>query len=262
MDSIKQKTYQLLHHRATVKFIYVLIILNVTALVLETYREFEGLYHDAFQAFETFSVIIFTIEYVVRLWTSSLNPDFREAFPGRRIRFAFSPLGLIDLLAIVPFYLPMLIPIDLRFVRILRLLRLLRIFKLGRFSKSLKSIADVLVETKEELMVTIFISFILLIFSASLMYYIEVEVQPDKFESIGHSIWWAVATLTTVGYGDIYPITGLGKFLAGVIALIGVGLVALPTGIISSAFIEKMQQSKQKKQVCTCPNCGVVFHRD
>jgi voltage-gated potassium channel len=168
----------------------------------------------------------------------------------------FSTFGLIDLIAILPFYLPLLFPIDLRVVRILRIMRLIRIFKLGRYSKSLKTINSVLRETRSDLGITIFIAFIMLVLASTLMYYVEGDVQPNKFASIGHSFWWAVATLTTVGYGDVYPVTGMGKLLSGIIALIGIGIVALPTGIISSAFIEKIHQDNK---TCTCPNCGANF---
>jgi len=139
------------------------------------------------------------------------------------------------------------------------LFRLLRIFKLGRLSKSLQTITSVLKESKSELSITLFVAFILMILSSTLMYYVENEAQPDKFENIGQSLWWSVATLTTVGYGDIYPITGLGKVLSSVIALIGIGFVALPTGIISSAFISRMQKEKESRKECKCPNCGTEF---
>jgi voltage-gated potassium channel len=255
---LKNKIYNLLHENKTViKFIYGLIILNVIALILESYEGLKLKYQYVFQIIEIFSVIVFTIEYVLRLWVSNLNKDLKFS----RLKFITSPLGLIDLLAILPFYLPMMFPIDLRIMRILRLLRLLKIFKFGRFSKSITTINQVLKETKTHLIITLFIAFILLLISSTLMYYVENEAQPDKFSSIGHSLWWAVATLTTVGYGDIYPVTALGKLLSAIIALIGIGFIALPTGIISSAFIEKIQEEKEQKndKKCECPNCGTKF---
>jgi len=227
-------------------------VINVIALILESYKELRESYEQIFQIVELFSVVVFTIEYLLRLWVADINKDVGNS----RVKFTFSPLGLIDLFAILPFYLPMIFPIDLRVVRILRLFRLLRIFKLGRFSKSLKTINEVLRETKTDLAITIFVAFILLILSSTLMYYVENEVQPEKFASIGHSFWWSVATLTTVGYGDVYPVTAMGKFLSAIIALIGIGFVALPTGIISSSFIEKLQKKKSNQIECKCPNCG------
>ncbi len=251
---MKQKIYyHLYENKFVIKFIYILIIINVIALILESYQELREQFGTLFQWIEIFSVLIFTIEYILRLWVADLDKEKKNS----RINFFFSPLGLIDLFAILPFYLPMLFTIDLRVIRILRLLRLLRIFKLGRFSKSLKTISEVLKETKTDLITTIFVAFILLVISSTLMYYVESDAQPEKFASIGHSFWWSVATLTTVGYGDVYPVTGLGKLLSAIIALIGIGFVALPTGIISSAFVEKIQPKKEKS--CTCPNCGTPF---
>ncbi len=235
-----------------IKFIYALIILNIVALILESYEELNVKYNSVFYIFEVFSVAIFTVEYIIRIWVSDkTKEDKRE-----RLNFAFSTLGIIDLIAIIPFYLPFIFPFDLRIVRILRLFRLLRIFKLSRYSNSLKTMKYIFKETKSELSMTLFVIFVLMILSSTLMYYIEHDVQPEKFANIGEALWWSVITLTTVGYGDVYPITGLGKLLSGFIALIGIGFVALPTGIISSAFIEKIQAEKILKKECNCPHCG------
>lgn len=256
LSALKRRTYYLLNeHPLFIRFIYGLIITNVVALILESYQEIRLPLGTFFWYFELFSVIVFTIEYLLRVWTADLAVHDPVSAFRKRLAFVFSFLGLIDLLAILPFYLPLLFPFDLRIVRILRLFRLLRIFKLGRYSKSLRTISSVIEETRAELLLTVFVAFILLILSSTLMYYVEGEAQPDNFASIGHSLWWAVATLTTVGYGDVYPITAAGKILSAIIALVGIGFVALPTGIISSAFIEKIQQEKQAKQRC-CPRCG------
>lgn len=242
---IKNKIHHLINSNDKfIKFIYTLIVLNVIAIVLESYKGLRVEYHHYFKIFEILSVTIFTIEYILRLWTSK-----------KKLKFIFSTFGLIDLIAILPFYLPFLFVFDFRILRILRLFRMLRVFKLGRYSKSLKLISNVLKDTKAELSITIFVAFILLIFSSTLMYYVENDAQPENFASIGHSFWWAIATLTTVGYGDIYPITGLGKFLSAIIALIGIGFIALPTGIISSAFIDRIKKDKEHK----CPHCGGVL---
>lgn len=241
-----------------IKFIYTLIILNVIALVLESYQEINKNYYNFFNYFEIFSVSIFTIEYFIRIWIS----DKKKEDKTERINFAFSAMGIIDLIAILPFYLPFIFPIDLRIVRILRLLRLLRIFKLGRYSKSLKTMRYIFKQTRAELSTTVFVTFVLMILSSTLMYYIEHDDQPELFANIGDALWWSIATLTTVGYGDVYPITGLGKILGGIIALLGIGFVALPTAIISSAFIEKIQDDKKEKgnkTSCKCPNCGENF---
>jgi voltage-gated potassium channel len=246
------------YNKYFIKFIYALIVLNVLTLILESYKELSDNYGIFFYAFEIFSVAIFTLEYLIRIWVSDKTKEDKK----ERINFAFSTLGIIDLIAIIPFYLPFIFPFDLRIVRILRLFRLLRIFKLSRYSKSLKTIQYIFKETKAELSITVFVTFVLMILSSTLMYYIEHDAQPEKFASIGDAVWWAVATLTTVGYGDVYPVTALGKVLSGIIALIGIGFVALPTGIISSAFIEKIQAEKKSKKgkkaknKDCCPTCG------
>ncbi|KIA87969.1 ion transporter [Kaistella jeonii] len=256
---LKTRVYAFLNENSYFqKFIYTLIILNVFSLIIASYKEIYTPYEIIFDGFEFFSVIVFSIEYILRFWTADLAFEKGSSF-SKRIKFSFSTFGLIDLFAILPFYLPFIFPFDLRVLRILRLFRLLRIFKLGRLSKSLQTITSVLKESKSELSITIFVAFILMILSSTLMFYVENDAQPEKFENIGQSLWWSVATLTTVGYGDIYPITNLGKILSSVIALIGIGFVALPTGIISSAFISRMQSEKEKGKGCKCPKCGTEF---
>jgi len=256
---MKKKVFNLLNYnKFCIDFLYGLIIINVVALILESYKDLHAEYKPWFHYIEIFSVAIFSAEYVLRLWASGANPSYKGNSIVKRFRYMFSTYGLLDLFAILPFYLPLFFAFDLRILRIVRLFRLLRILKIGRYSRSFKTINSVLKETKPELLTTVFVTFVLLVLSSTLMYYIEQEAQPENFKSIGHSFWWAVATLTTVGYGDVYPITGMGKILSGVIALIGIGFVALPTGIISSAFIEKVQKEKkdQQRKVCKCPKCG------
>ena len=233
-------------------FIYALIILNVFVIFLESYKSINDSYSSILKAIELFSIVVFSLEYSVRVWLADLQ--YSNLSPTRaRLKYAFSFLGIIDLLSILPFYLPFLFALDLRIVRILRLLRLLRILKLNRHSKSLQLIIKVIKKTKNDILVTVFMVFILLVLSSTLMYGIENDAQPEAFNNIGQALWWAVATLTTVGYGDIYPVTALGKLLSSIIALLGIGIVALPTGIISSAYVEEVQK---RKQICECPHCG------
>lgn len=226
-------------------FIYGLIILNVIALILESYESIDLKYSLFFWYFEVISLCVFSIEYIARVYSYN-------AYGEPRRDFLFSFYGIIDALAIIPFCLPFLISFDLRIIRILRLFRLIRVFKFGRLSKSFNTIKEVLINTKTEMFMTMSMALVLLLISSTLMYYAESEVQPDKFKSIGHSFWWAIATLTTVGYGDIYPITTLGKILSSVIAIIGIGFVALPTGILSSAFMDHLKSNKDE----SCPHCG------
>lgn len=237
-------------------FIVILICLNIVAVTLETVRSIYISMASLFKKFEVFSVIIFTIEYALRLWTCTLNENFKGPIKGR-IKFIFSPLAVVDLFAFLPFYIPMLIPLDLRFLRGFRLLRLTRVLKFGRYSEALRLFAHVISSKKAELITSISVIFILLIISSSVLYYIENSVQPDKFSSIPQSMWWGVVTLTTVGYGDIYPVTPMGKFFSSIISLLGIGLFALPTGILSAGFIEEIHLKREKQTVC--PNCGSII---
>ncbi len=261
---LKQSIYQLIdddkgNHKADAYldfFISGLIILNVLAVLVESYDGLSANIKFSLHVFDLISVAIFTLEYLIRIWTADLL--YSEVSPTRaRFKFIFSTYGVIDLIAIIPFFLPFIIKLDLRVLRALRLIRLLRVLKLGRHSNSLKMVGSVLKETKFDLLVTSFVVMILLLIASTLMFYLESGEQPEAFSNIGQSLWWAVATLTTVGYGDIYPITAGGKILSGIIALLGVGIVALPTSILSSAFVGKLQERKQKKKiVCNCPHCG------
>lgn len=240
-------------------FIVALILLNVAAIVIESFQNLNSTISTLLSNFEVFSVIVFTIEYVLRIWTANLKFEHKNLI-NPKVRFIASPMGIVDLLAILPFYLPMLIPIDLRFIRILRLARLLRVIKLTRYSNALILIGKILKDKKDELIAAVFLTFILLLVASSLMYYIEHTAQPDAFPNILASFWWAIATLTTIGYGDVYPITGWGRVLSSIVALLGIGLVALPTGIISSSFIEEISKKSQTTQATDtftyCPHCG------
>ncbi len=235
--------------------IMTLIILSVISIILESVKGISPSLRKLLNLFDIFSVLVFSIEYLLRLYVSDLTHPTKNKFQSL-IKFIFSANGLIDLLAILPFYLPMLIKTDLRFLRTLRLTRFLRILKVNRYTNSLNVIGSVIKEKKSELIVTCFVTFLLLIMASFIMYNIEGEKQSDAFPNVLASFWWAIATLTTVGYGDIYPVTGLGKFISGVIALMGIGLVALPTGIISSGFMNKMEKQKNDEKEIICPHCG------
>lgn len=246
---MKARIYEFINYNeALAKFIYGLIFLNAICLILESFKTLRIEYEFFFQTIEYFSIIVFTIEYITRIFVA------KEGHSGWK-SYVFSNYGVLDLLSILPFYLPLLFPFDLRMLRVLRLFRLIRIFKLGRYSKSFKTINEILKETKPELLITAFIALILVGLSSTLIFYAENEAQPDKFSSIIEAFWWSLGTLTTVGYQDAYPITPLGKFLSALIGLIGIGFVALPTGIISSALIEKVKENKD--ECIDCPNCGL-----
>jgi len=260
MSQFKTKVYRLVEkgdhgerlNRLFDYFIMSLIFLSVISIILESISEINIAYRDEIRWFNLFSILIFTCEYLLRLYVSDLTHPSKSRLRSV-IKFVFSAYGLIDLLAIIPFYLPMLIKLDLRFLRALRLSRFLRILKVNRYNDSLNLIWTVVKEKKSELAVTGFITFLILLLSSFLMFYVEGEKQPDQFPNILASFWWAVATLTTVGYGDVYPITALGKVISGVIAILGIGLVALPTGLISAGFMNKLE-SRSKETVC--PHCN------
>jgi len=251
-------------------FIMSLITLNVIAVILATVERLNLQYQYFFRIFEIFSVTIFTIEYLLRLWTCTINKNYRNSFTGR-IKYIFTPYAIIDLLAILPFYLPMIIPLDLRFIRAVRLFRLFRLFKIGRYSKAVVILKKLLKDKKEELLLVIFIAFILLIIFSSLMYFIEKEAQPEAFSSIPAAMWWGITTLTTVGYGDIYPITTLGKIVGALIAFLGIGLFALPAGILGSGLVEatrkkekgdeKLMEESSEKELKKHPNVNEKINK-
>ncbi len=234
-------------------FILSLILLNVIAVVAETIQDVELRYRTFLWGFEVFSVSVFSVEYILRLLVCPLDPRYSSPVRGR-VRYFFSYLAVIDLLAILPFYLPVLIPFDLRFVRIVRLFRLIRLFKLSRYSRAMTAIGVVLRNKRGELAIVIIVVFVFLLLSSAIMYEVEHEAQPNAFPNIPSAMWWGVVTLTTVGYGDIYPVTPLGKFIGAVIALLGIGLFALPAGIIASGFTEEIHSKSLQKKVC--PHCG------
>ncbi|MEZ5425713.1 MAG: ion transporter [Pyrinomonadaceae bacterium] len=233
-------------------FIFILILLNAVAVILETVKSLEQNYLEYFYWFEVFSVVIFTIEYLMRLWSSTSQPEYSHPFWGR-LRFVFTPLAMIDLLAILPFFLAFS-ALDLRFIRTLRFFRLFRVFKLVRYSSSITLFGKVLKHRKEELIVTASIVLLLMVLSASFMYFAEHEAQPEAFSDIPTSMWWAIVTLTTVGYGDVFPVTTLGKIFAAIIAVLGIGMFALPTGILGASFVEELEQQRLGKKIC--PHCG------
>ena len=257
----KQKIHSLLDpadggtsiDKAVNGFIVGLILLNTIAVILETVESIYKSHEDIFTAIELFSVMIFTTEYLLRVWSCTLQEKYRHPIKGR-LRYMLSSGALVDLLAILPFYLPLFGGKDLRFVRSLRLLRFFRFFKLGRYLNASKMISNVFKAKKEELVLSFVITIVLIVIASCVMYYAEHDAQPDKFSSIPETMWWSVATLTTVGYGDEYPITGLGKLLTACISILGIGMFALPAGILASGFSEEFKKLKSGKSCC--PHCN------
>ncbi len=237
-------------------FLICLICLNIVGVMLSSVAEIEQQFGFYLFLFEAFSVAIFTIEYIARLWSCTTSRQFSQPVSGR-FRFALTPSALVDLLAILPFYLPFF-GVDLRVVRAFRIFRLLRVLKLTRYSRAFSIFKLAISGKGEELVLTAFVLVILLIISASLMFYAEGDAQPENFSSIPATLWWSVVTLTTVGYGDVYPVTIAGKTIAGIISILGIGMVALPAGIISAGFVEEIANAKNQKNnaVKCCPTCG------
>ncbi|MFZ9056285.1 MAG: ion transporter [Flavobacteriaceae bacterium] len=225
------------------RFIYVLIIANVLAMILESHENIHIKYNEYFKIFETVSILIFSFEYLFRIYEGFKEKGFKGVS-----KYVFSGFGLIDLISILPFYFNQFINVDGRFLRILRLFRLTRIFKLGRDSKSLKLFIRALSAVRAELKFTLFLSILTILFSASAIYYLEHEAQPEKFSSITESIWWSTISLATVGYGDVYPVTVGGKIFASIISLVGIGIVAIPTGVISASFVEEIIKESDRKR--------------
>ncbi|MBD2042997.1 potassium channel family protein [Microcoleus sp. FACHB-672] len=221
----------------------VLVILDVTDFVLATSQEIYSKYEVFLSNIELIAVIYFTILYILQLWSCTADARYSHRFWGR-LQYAVSPLVVIDLMAIIPFFLRVMFP-HVQLIESTEILRLLRLLKLIRYSASLQTILKVINGKKDELIMTVVAVIILLIFASSIMFLVENEAQPEAFPSISAAMWWAVVTLTTVGYGDIYPVTPVGKLFGAALAFIGIGLFALPAGIIASGFSEEIQKRKR-----------------
>ncbi len=248
--TIKKRTFEILSipadgdrlSRAFDVFLMALILVNVVAVIVETV---EGLSPEAIsilKSLELYSVIIFTVEYVLRLWTCTLNERYRGSVLGR-VRYALTLMALVDLLAILPFYLPMLLPFDLRFLRALRLFRVFRLIKLGRYSGALRTLGDVVRSKKADLAMAAFGGAILLVVGSSLMYFAEHKAQPEHFGSIPAALWWGVASITG-GAGTAGPITAFGKGVGSIIGLLRVAMFAVPSGILASGFVEEARKRR------------------
>lgn len=221
-------------------FIVTLILLNVFAFVAETVHEVEAAYRTQFRIFEIFSVAVFTLEYMARLWVAVEVPFLSRLSPLKaRIEMAKRPALIIDLLAFLPFYLSQIFAIDLRMLRVLRLLRFL---KLSRYSPAMHTLIRVLSNERRALAGAGLLLIAAMLFAASGMYYLEHAAQPEKFGTIPDAMWWAIATLTTVGYGDVSPITGLGRIFGGFVMIIGLCVLALPVAIISTGFAQELNR--------------------
>lgn len=203
--------------------IQLLIVMSTIAFTIDTLPNLSQNTRKYLDAFEVATIAIFTLEYTARLFVAK-----------KKLKYMFSFFGVIDLLAILPFFFAL--GIDLRTLRILRLLRLVRIFKLARYSQAVRRFHRALRIAKEEFLLYLFATVLLLYLAAVGIYYCEHEAQPEVFASVVHSLWWAVATLTTVGYGDVFPVTAGGKFFTFLVLIVGLGVVSFPAGLLASAL--------------------------
>ena len=254
--------FELEHHglaRMINIVIMLLIALTVVIVFIETIPQVRDEYGPWFIGFEYVSIALFTIEYIARLWSAAeIDPEQ----PWRsRWRYATSPLAIVDLLAVAPFYLGLFIQVDTRYLRVIRLLRVL---KLTRYSRSLTTLLQVLRNEFPGIISALGILLILIVFASAGIYLVEHKAQPDAFGSIPQAMWWATITLTTVGYGDVVPITLAGKALGIVITILGVGFAALPAGIIASGFTVEMQNRRDefRAKIMSSLSDGKLTHEE
>lgn len=230
--------------------ILALIALNVTVGLLETVKSLYVPYKAFFFWFEAASVAIFTVEYILRVWACTAVEEFQGK--NGRLEHMLQPMSLVDLFAVLPFYLQLLVPgLDLRFIRVLRLLRLLRLFRFSRIARSFQTLGRVIGNKKEDLFISIVVMMLLLIISANVMYIIEHEATDTKFTSVPAAMWWGMITITTIGYGDMFPTTAMGRFVGMVVAFLGVCVFALPVAILGSGFMEELDRKERLKEEYT-----------
>ena len=228
-----------------------LIIINIACVILDSYSSVHNKYFTLFQVIEIYSIIRFSIEYILRAIVSPFNYDNEKYRIKYIIKYMVSPIAIIDLASVLPFYLPIVFVFDFRLIRIFRVFRLIRVLKIQRYSKSLDLITRVLKSKKTDLIMTIIVIAIMLLLCRSIMYYAENDIQPNIFPNIVESTIWALKTMVFLGY-EIPPLTIVGKVFGLLITLLGLGWIALPISIISSGFVEEMHKDEDK----VCPHCG------
>ncbi|WP_143961729.1 ion transporter [Litoribacter populi] len=251
MNSLKKKTYHLLSppdHSGSANwwvdvFIVTLIFLNVLVIILRSVDFIYDWWPGLFDGFEVFSILVFTLEYLARVWTGNLHPDYPKA-PLGNFRFATSPMMVIDLMAILPFYLPFL-GLDLRFFRIMRIFRIFTILRLVRFTDSLDFMYKVYKKRISFLVIFSLFTFFFLILSSILLYYAENSTQPDAFSSIPKTMWWVMGVISSVGFGEIAPMTILGRIIVSLIAFMAIMLFGLSAAVIASGFSDIMDEMKK-----------------
>jgi len=222
--------------------ILLLIIANVIAVILESVDEIAAAHAQFFSNFELFSVFAFSVEYFVRAWAIVEDGRYRNPLSGR-LRYLLTPMAIVDLLAILPFIMAVFFNVD---TRILRVFRLFRVFKLTRHFVALEILFKVIRNEGKSLVAALFVLLVLAVLASAGMYAAERDIQPEAFGNIPRAMWWATVTLTTVGYGDVVPATDAGRFFSGIIVILGIGIAALPAGIIAGGFTRELQKRAEK----------------
>ena len=279
MSSFKKRVYEIVAEPPpgdkvgeTVNLaILVLIGVNVFVGIFETISALERQYSAFFYWFEFVSVVIFTVEYVLRIWSCNAVEKYKGFIKGR-IKLALTPMALVDFVAIAPFYLALLLTaVDLRFVRVLRLFRLFRLFRAGKLADSFGTLVMVVRSKKEELGISLLVLMLILVLSSSMMFLVEHNEPDTLFTSVPATMWWGMMTITTIGYGDMYPVTTLGRILGSIVGFMGICVFALPVGILGSGFNEVVEQKREAEEAAAaaqgiegsdptganqCPHCG------
>ena len=248
LKDLRRRVYRVLEQgpigdrlsKAVDRFLVVLILVNLIAVALESIPKYEARYATTFALIEFFSLIVFTVEYSLRLWSAVEHGPHQHMAPTRaRMKYALSAAGLVDLVAVLPFWFAMILPGDLRVVLVFRMVRF---FKFARYSPAMRSLLDVLYNERRALFGCLVIALGSALVAASLMHLAEGDVQPDKLGTIPDAFWWAIVTIGTIGYGDVVPVTPLGKLIATGTIFTGLVMMALPVGIIATAFAEQIQR--------------------
>lgn len=274
VSDVKQRVYKILEPsdrdtRASAAFnvfITLVILISIAVMVLSSVQSLDEKFSLFFDAMFFFTTIVFSVEYPLRLWSCTADPNFADTLAGR-LKWALTPFALIDFLVVLPFYLAIFTGINLTGLVVLRVFR---VFKLIRYSDSITMIIRVVRAQKDMLITAYLVLFIALIVASTLMFHIENPGQPEKFSSIPATMWWGIVTLTTVGYGDMVPLTIPGKILGGCITLLGIGIFALPAGILASGFTQELQRKMRGKgvdqnehdgEVYLCPHCNTEMQK-
>jgi voltage-gated potassium channel len=259
-NHLRQKLFHILHKpspqnpwaRYVNYLLAAFIVANALLVAIETVPSIGPAFRPIFLGFEILSTSIFAVEYLARLWVCVEQGRYSQPIVGR-LKYALSPLPILDLIVILTFWSP----VDLRFLRVARMARLLKVLNLAHFEKSLVRLGDALSRRRELLIVAVVMMVLCIYASAAILYQLEHSSQPNVFASIPETLWWAMTTLTTIGYGDMVPITPMGKLFGGLISVFGIGVFALPTAIVTAAIVEA---GASDVPVAKCKHCGKDAH--